>query len=36
MTDSIVQVLHAQVLNFHSAFRQATSLDEMIQLHGEQ
>ncbi|KAI0921184.1 hypothetical protein AcW2_006240 [Taiwanofungus camphoratus] len=28
-------VLHAQVLNFHSAFRQATSLDEMIQLHGE-
>lgn len=30
------QVLHTQVLKFHEAFRQAKSLDEMIQLQNEQ
>ena len=31
-----LQVIHAEVLRFHEAFRKAGSLDEMIQLHHDQ
>jgi len=32
----VFKVVHAQVVKFHDKFREAESIDDMIQLHDEQ
>jgi len=35
-TELVFKVVHAQVVKFHDKFREAQSIDDMIQLHDDQ